>query len=417
MSTSHALALPELASPTAADCLLTILIPCLNEAETIGTCVAKAAAFLAEAKVSGEVLVADNGSTDGSQAIATAGGARIVGTSVRGYGAALAAGISAARGRYVIMSDADDSYDLRNLGGFLKELRNGADLVMGNRFRGGIEPGAMPLLHRYLGNPVLTAIGRLLFHAPVKDFHCGLRGFNRASVLRLGLQTTGMEFASEMVVRASLAGLRMVEVPTTLKKDGRSRLPHLRTWSDGWRHLRFLLLHSPRWTFVYPSLALIIAGSAVAAALAGGPLYITSKTSINIHTFLVACLAVVLGTQGATFGVIAQRYAQRQGLLPHRHHHWLVDGISLEALLRIAGLLFIAGSAGIGWSFFRWEQTGFGVLVGDGLLRIMILSSCAIAAAVQLGFSAFLLGILDLPDGDARSRLLRLRNTFGDPSP
>jgi hypothetical protein len=416
ISTSDALALPELALSATADCALTILIPCLNEAETIGTCVAKAAAFLAESQVPGEVLVADNGSTDGSQAIAAAGGARIVRTSVRGYGAALAAGISAARGRYVIMGDADDSYDLRNLGGFLRELRNGADLVMGNRFRGGIEPGAMPLLHRYLGNPVLTAIGRLLFRAPVRDFHCGLRGFNRASVLRLGLQTTGMEFASEMVVRASLAGLRMVEVPTTLKKDGRSRLPHLRTWRDGWRHLRFLLLHSPRWTFVYPSMALIICGSAVATALAGGPLYITSKISVDIHTFLVACLGVVLGTQGATFGVIAQRYAQRQGLLP-QINHWLVDGISLEVLLRIAALLFVAGSAGLGWSLLSWEQTGFGVLVGEGLLRIMILSSCAIAAAVQLGFSAFLLGILDLPDGDARSRLLALRNTFGDPSP
>jgi hypothetical protein len=412
------LALSELAPSATADCLLTILIPCLNEAETIGTCVAKAAAFLEEARVSGEVLVADNGSTDSSQAIAAAGGARIVRTSVPGYGAALAAGISAARGRYVIMGDADDSYDLRHLDGFLKELRDGADLVMGNRFRGGIEAGAMPLLHRYLGNPVLTAIGRLLFRAPVRDFHCGLRGFNRVSMLQLGLQTTGMEFASEMVVRSSLAGLRMVEVPTTLKKDGRSRLPHLRTWSDGWRHLRFLLLHSPRWTFVYPSLALIICGSALAAALAGGPFHITSRISIDIHTFLVACLAVVIGTQGVTFGVIARRYAERHGLLPQsRHHHWLVDGISLEALLRVAMLLFVAGFAGLGWSFFRWEQTGFGALLGEGLLRIMILSSCAIAAAVQLGFSAFLLGILDLPHGDARSRILGLRNAFGDPSP
>jgi hypothetical protein len=415
ISNSEALALPELSPSATADCFLTILIPCLNEAETIGTCVAKAAAFLAEAQVAGEVLVADNGSTDGSQVIAEASGARIVGTSVRGYGAALATGIAAARGRYVIMGDADDSYDLRNLGSFLGELRDGADLVMGNRFRGGIEAGAMPLLHRYLGNPVLTAIGRLLFRAPVKDFHCGLRGFNRNSVLGLGLQTTGMEFASEMVVRASLAGLRIVEVPTTLKKDGRSRLPHLRTWSDGWRHLRFLLLYSPRWTFVYPSLALIVCGSLVAATLAGGPLYITSKISVDIHTFLVACLAVVVGTQGATFGVIAQRYAQRQGLLP-QSRHWLVDGISLEILLRIAVLLFVAGAAGFGWSLFSWGNTGFGALLGQGLLRIMILSSCAIAAAVQLGFSAFLLGILDLPGRDARARLLELRDAFGDPS-
>jgi hypothetical protein len=378
-------------------------------------CVSKATAFLAEVDVSGEVLVADNGSTDGSQAIAAAQGACVVHTHPHGYGAAVAAGIAVARGRYIIMGDADDSYDLRNLGSFLRELEAGADLVMGNRFRGGIETGAMPLLHRYLGNPVLTAIGRLLFATPVKDFHCGLRGFSRASVLGLRLQTTGMEFASEMVVHASLAGLRIVEVPTTLKKDGRDRAPHLRTWRDGWRHLRFLLLHSPRWTFAYPGLALILGGGIGAALLANGPLHISADVSLDIHTFLVACIAVVLGTQSLTFGVIARRYAKRAGLLPpSRRYHWLIDGISLEMLLRAAALLLLAGGTGLGWSFYSWGKGGFGALPHDELLRLMILSTCGIAAAVQLGFSAFLLGLLDLPCGDVHSQLGNLQKAYGE---
>jgi len=407
----------DLASPAGearlARCVLTILIPCLNEAETIGICVRKAADFLAEAGVDGEVLVADNGSTDGSQALATSFGARVVGVDTRGYGAALAAGIAAARGDYVIMGDADDSYDLRHLDGFLTELRGGADLVMGNRFRGGIEAGAMPLLHRYLGNPVLTAIGRLLFGAPVKDFHCGLRGFSRASVLGLNLQTTGMEFASEMIVRASLAGLRIVEVPTTLKKDGRSRPPHLRTWRDGWRHLRFLLLHSPRWTFVYPGLALIAVGAIGAGALATGPRFISATVSLDIHTFLVACVAMLVGTQSVTFGVIARRYAKRSGLLPPSRHDWLVDGVKLESMLQAAVVLLVAGCAGMLWSVYVWGSTDFGALRGNDLLRPMILSTCGIAAAVQLGLSAFLLGLIDLPSADVRNQIDRLQHAFG----
>lgn len=403
------------AHPAAGDCALTILIPCLNEAETIGICVKKAAAFLAEAQISGEVLVTDNGSTDGSQAIAQARGARVVHAEPRGYGAALAAGIDAARGRYVIMGDADDSYDLRNLGSLLKELQAGADLVMGNRFRGGIETGAMPLLHRYLGNPLLSAIGRLLFGTPIKDFHCGLRGFSRESILGLRLQSKGMEFASEMVVRASLAGLRIVEVPTMLKKDGRHRASHLRTWRDGWRHLRFLLLHSPRWTFGYPGLALILAGGISAALLANGPLHVSRNISLDVHTFLVACIAMVLGTQSLTFGVIARRYAKRVGLLPpSRHYHWLIDGISLEMLLEASALLMLAGGAGLCWSFYAWGRTGFGALPNNELLRLMILSVCGIAAAVQLGLSAFFLGLLDLSSEDIRGQQRDLRKAFGD---
>ncbi len=397
------------------ECLLTVLIPCLNEAETIGICVAKAVAYLREAVVAGEVLVVDNGSTDHSQAIATRGGARVVHSAERGYGAALIAGIDAARGRYIIMGDADDSYDLRNLGGFLRELEAGADLVMGNRFRGGIEMGAMPFLHRYLGNPVLTAIGRTLFGAPVKDFHCGLRGFSRQSILGLKLKTKGMEFASEMVVRASLAGLRIVEVPTTLKKDGRSRLPHLRTWHDGWRHLRFLLLHSPRWTFGYPGLALLLIGAVGAIALARGPIHITSHISLDVHTFLIACMTMLLGTQSLTFGLIARRYAERTGLLPpSRRYHRLLRAINLELLLRLAVVLLIAGTAGMVWSFYAWAKTGFGLLIHDALLRLMIVSTCGIAAAVQLGFSAFFLGVIDLPHGDARRQQNALLEQLGE---
>ena len=239
---------------------LTVVMPCLNEAETVATCVRKAIGFLAESGISGEVLVADNGSTDGSQQLAADAGARVVPISDKGYGNALMGGIVAARGKYVIMGDADDSYDFTNLMPFVNELRKGADLVMGNRFRGGIAPGAMPPLHKYLGNPVLSFVGRLFFRSKIGDFHCGLRGFSRDSVMALNLQATGMEFASEMVVKATLAGQHVTEVPTTLSKDGRSRPPHLRSWRDGWRHLRFLLLFSPRWLFFLPGLALLIAG-------------------------------------------------------------------------------------------------------------------------------------------------------------
>jgi glycosyltransferase involved in cell wall biosynthesis len=242
-------------------CELTVLMPCLNEAATLGTCIAKARAFMARSGVSGEVVVADNGSTDGSQAIARANGARVVDVGVRGYGSALMGGMRAARGRFVVMGDSDDSYDFERLELFIDKLREGYDLVMGNRFRGGIEPGAMPTLHRYLGNPVLTTVGRLLFGSACGDFHCGLRGASRDAMLRLDLRAPGMEFASEMVVKATLAGLRITEVPTTLSPDGRNRPPHLRSWRDGWRHLRFLLLFSPRWLFLYPGFALFVAGA------------------------------------------------------------------------------------------------------------------------------------------------------------
>ena len=251
---------------------LSILMPCLNEAETLATCIEKARGFLHRSGVAGEVIVADNGSTDASRDIARALGARVVEVAARGYGAALSAGIAAARGRYVIMGDSDDSYDFAALDGFVAKLRQGADLVMGNRFRGGIADKAMPRLHRYLGNPVLSFMGRLFFRSPIGDFHCGLRGFARAAILDLRLAAPGMEFASEMVVKATLAGLKVAEVPTTLKPDGRSRPPHLNSWRDGWRHLKLLLTFAPHWLFLYPGVGLAAAGGCLTLALIPGPL-------------------------------------------------------------------------------------------------------------------------------------------------
>jgi Glycosyl transferase family 2 len=290
---------------------LSIVIPCLNEAETIGTCVVKAVGFLRRHCIRGEVVVADNGSTDDSRAIVRGLGGRVVEVPVRGYGAALRAGTAAARGRYVIIGDADDSYDFSDLMPFLASLRAGNELVVGNRFKGGIKPGAMPALHKYLGNPVLSFIGRLLFRVGLGDFHCGLRGFAREAILGLDLHTTGMEFASEMIVCASLAGLSIAEVPTILSKDGRSRPPHLRTWRDGWRHLRFLLLYSPRWLFFYPGFALIVIGLAMNLLLLPGPVTIGLGVVLDIHTMLVADAAAIVGVQSVCFALIASNTRQR----------------------------------------------------------------------------------------------------------
>jgi hypothetical protein len=267
---------------------LSILMPCLNEAETLASCIETN-------RIRGEIVIADNGSTDGSRQIAQSYGVRVIDVPTRGYGAALAAGISAARGRYVIMGDADDSYDFNALMPFLEGLRGGSDLVVGDRFKGGIAPGAMPFLHHYLGNPVLSFLGRLFFRVSCRDFHCGLRGFSREAISGLGLRTTGMEFASEMLVRAGLAKLKITSVPTHLAKDGRSRPPHLHTWSDGWRHLRFLLLFSPRWLFIYPGLAMIALGLGLGFALLPGPVRITPEISLDVHTLIVAAISILVG--------------------------------------------------------------------------------------------------------------------------
>jgi glycosyltransferase involved in cell wall biosynthesis len=375
---------------------LTILMPCLNEAATVGVCIAKARGFLERAGIAGEVVVADNGSEDGSQALAEAGGARVVAVSERGYGAALRAGIGAARGRYVIMGDADDSYDFSRLDAFVEKLRAGHPLVMGNRFKGGIRPGAMPALHRYLGNPVLSFIGRLFFRTRVGDFHCGLRGFDREAVASLDLRTPGMEFASELVVKAALAAWRIAEVPTTLDPDRRGRPPHLRSWRDGWRHLRFLLLFSPRWLFVYPGLALLLLGVVMTTALYFSPLHI-GGLGLDVHSMLYASAGALLGIQLCLFGLFARLSAQLTGLLPPQPElQRLLRWVTLER-----GLLAGLGIALLGliWSvaaFWRWRETGFGALDPRVVMRDTIPAAALMVAGMELFLASFLLSVLRL---------------------
>ena len=375
---------------------LTVVMPCLNEAETVATCVRKAIGFLDASGISGEVLVADNGSTDGSQALATEAGARVVPISDKGYGNALMGGIVAARGKYIIMGDADDSYDFTNLMPFVDELRKGADLVMGNRFAGGIAPGAMPPLHKYLGNPVLSFIGRLFFRSKIGDFHCGLRGFNRDSVMALNLQATGMEFASELVVKASLYGQHVTEVPTTLAKDGRSRPPHLHTWRDGWRHLRFLLLFSPRWLFFLPGLALLIVGLIVGAVVVPHPFKWGSIT-FDVDTLVAASAAVVIGFQSVLFSLFTQVYAGSEGFLPKEPRITrLLEKLSLERGLILGALIGLAGLAGLIFSVLYWHGQGFHNLNYEHSLRLMIPSVTALMVSCQVILGTFFLSILGI---------------------
>lgn len=375
---------------------LSIIMPCLNEAETLAICIIKARGFLERAGISGEVVIADNGSTDGSPEIARANGARVVAVAEKGYGSALRGGIEAARGRYVIMGDADDSYDFVNLMPFIERLRLGDDLVMGNRFRGGIKPGAMPPLHRYLGNPVLTWIGRLFFGSPCGDFHCGLRGFNRESIRRLELRTSGMEFASEMIVRASLERLRISEVPTTLSKDGRSRPPHLRSWRDGWRHLRFLLMYSPRWLFLYPGLVLVMAGLLVGGWLLPQPRQILGVV-FDFHTLFYAGLAVVIGYQSVIFAVSTLLFVSSEGLLPQdRRLNEAFARVSLEAGLMAGLLLVLLGLAGTIWAVADWGLQAFGPLEPGRMMRLLIPSGTALVIGCQTIFASFFLSILGL---------------------
>ncbi|ADG89866.1 dolichol-P-glucose synthetase [Thermobispora bispora] len=375
---------------------LTVVMPCLNEAETVATCVTKAIGFMREHGINGEVVVADNGSTDGSQQLARDAGARVVHVEEKGYGNALMGGIRAARGKYVIMGDADDSYDFTNLMPFIKELRDGADLVMGNRFKGGIAPGAMPPLHRYLGNPVLSFIGRLFFNSPVGDFHCGLRGFRRDSILRLGLQTGGMEFASEMVVKATLQGLDIREVPTTLSPDGRSRPPHLRSWRDGWRHLRFLLLYSPRWLFLIPGLVLMAIGLIMGIALSTGPVFI-GELGFDVDTLVGASAMVVIGYQAVLFAIFTKVYAAEEGFLPQdKRVRRLVDVITLERGLLVGGLLAVAGFGGLIASLVHWGERGFGELIPAESLRLVVPSATAFMMSCQTIFATLFVSILGI---------------------
>ncbi len=375
---------------------LTVVMPCLNEAETVATCVAKAVRFIADSGISGEVVVADNGSTDGSQRLAEQAGARVVQVHDKGYGNALMGGIVAARGEYVIMGDADDSYDFSNLMPFVTQLRGGADLVMGNRFKGGIAPGAMPNLHRYLGNPVLSFAGRLFFHSPIGDFHCGLRGVRRDSALRLGLQATGMEFASEMVVKATLANQKITEVPTTLAKDGRSRPPHLRSWRDGWRHLRFLLLFSPRWLFFLPGLVLFVAGLVIGAIIAAGPLRVGGVT-FDVDTLVAASAMVVIGFQAVFFWLFTQVYAGSEGFLPEEPRvQRLLGTLSLERGLLVGIGIGIAGLVGLVFSLTYWQANKFGQLNYETALRLMVPSVTALVLSCQVILGTFFLSILGI---------------------
>ncbi|MFN3449032.1 MAG: glycosyltransferase family 2 protein [Roseococcus sp.] len=386
--------IPPPAAPAADGLELTILMPCLNEAETLALCIRDAQAFLARSGIAGEVLVADNGSTDGSQAIAESLGARVVPVAERGYGAALRGGIAAARGRFVIMGDSDHSYDFANLDAFVEALRGGADLVMGNRFRGGIEKGAMPFLHRWLGNPVLSFLGRLFFRVPTGDFHCGIRGFSRERILALGLVTPGMEFASEMVVRAALAGLRIAEVPTRLRPDGRSRPPHLRTWRDGWRHLRFLLFYSPRWLFLYPGLGLLGLGAALILLLVGGPVAL-GPVRLDLHSLMAGCLFLLAGLQAVAFAVISRLVGMRRGYLPPMREGFWRRLPLLESGLILAALLLLAGLAGMAATFGGWAGAGFGDIRDPVSPRLFLVWSTVAVAGLQLGFTAFLASILE----------------------
>ena len=375
---------------------LSVVMPCLNEQETVGVCVRKAISSLREAGIRSEVIVADNGSTDGSIEIAQAEGARVVNIGEKGYGNALKGGILASRGEYVLMADSDDSYNFSHIPLFLEQLRAGSDLVMGNRFRGGIERQAMPFLHRYLGNPVLTGIGRLFFRSPCGDFHCGIRGFRKDSFVRMGIRSTGMEFASEMVVKASLLQMKVSEVPTTLSPDGRSRAPHLRTWRDGWRHLCFLLMYSPRWLFLYPGMVLMLSGLIACALLLPGR-RVFHGIGFDVHTLLYAFVSVLLGFQLIAFATFTKVFAITEGLLPEdprltRAFRW----ITLETGLIVGGVLILMGIGGSIFAVSGWARESFGALNTERTLRIVMPSVFSLTMGVQIVFSSFFLSILGL---------------------
>ena len=374
---------------------LTILMPCLNEAETLEICIEKARTFLKQNKINGEILIADNGSTDGSIEIAQrAGGVRICHVSEKGYGNALKAGCREAKGKYVIMGDADDSYDFLNLMPYVEKLRDGYDLVMGNRFKGGIEKGAMPWSHRYVGNPVLSFVGRLFFKSKIGDFHCGLRGYNRESILNLRLKTSGMEYASEMVVMAELNNLKIGEVPTTLSKDGRSRPPHLRSFRDGWRHLKFLFMYAPNWLFLYPGVLLLVAGIVGGCILYTGQLQIFNIT-FSIHTFLYCMFLVVAGFNIIDMFLLVKLYAYNHKFLPQNEVNWNKklneDGFIFSGIL----LLGIGLALGI-YTLIIWKDTGYSELIPEVVMRIAISAVIAMVIGIQAIFSGFLMGILKI---------------------
>lgn len=375
---------------------LTILMPCLNEAETILVCIEKAQKFLQRANIQGEVLIADNGSTDGSQKMARDAGARVVDVSEKGYGSALLGGIAAAQGRFIIMGDADDSYDFLNLDAFVERLRKGDDLVMGNRFKGGIADGAMPALHRYLGNPVLSFVGRLFYRVSARDFHCGLRGFNKEAIKRLALNTSGMEFASEMVVKSSLAGYTISEVPTTLKPDGRSRPPHLRSWRDGWRHLRFLLLFSPRWLFFYPGILLLLLSSLALVALGQGQITMGSIV-FDIHTMLYASAGTVIGLQMCLFALLSRVYGAKFGVFPPPQGllQKFLTAFTLERGLILALVVMFLGGGLASFSLLAWKEAEFKSLQPSEVMRFAIPAASLMIMSMEILMTSFFLAFLE----------------------
>jgi glycosyltransferase involved in cell wall biosynthesis len=381
---------------------LTILMPCLDEAETLALCINKANAWASKSGIATEVLIADNGSTDGSQAIAESLGARVISVKQRGYGSALFHGSMAANGEWIIMGDSDNSYDFSMLDPFIQKLQEGFDLVMGNRFLGGIAQGAMPWKNRYIGNPILTWVGRLLFKCPAKDFHCGLRGFSKDAFLRMDLRTTGMEFASEMVIKANLFGMRIAEVPTILSKDGRLRLPHLRPWQDGWRHLRFMLLFSPRWLFLIPGTALFLVSVVCYVALLTGPVKLGILT-FDLHTLFFAEAGLVLGFLAATLGVVIRMFGIREGLL---QEHSLLKKLRVSPILEVGGLvgismIFVGLLLGFD-ALIDWSAVNFGSLAPGALLRTISISTLLIMLGGVTLMTSLIMGFLALPTREQR---------------
>ena len=371
-------------------------MPCLNEAETLAACIRKARTYLDTSGVDGEIVIGDNGSVDGSQEIARRLGARVIHIPIRGYGAALYGAITAASGRYCIMGDSDASYDFGNLNAFLQKLRDGYDLVMGNRFAGGIERGAMPWKNRYIGNPLLSKIGRILFGANVGDFHCGIRGISKNAFHRMDLRTTGMEFASEMVIKATVMNLRMTEVPATLSRDGRSRPPHLRPYRDGWRHLRFMLLFSPDWLFLYPGLSMMLLGLAVGGTLLSRPIYLNS-VRLGLDTLIYCSTVLIAGVQAVLFSLLARTYAIQEGLYPKSASRGIYSGrITLESGLLTGATLMLAGIAAAIYAFWQWKEHDFGAMVAERIARIVIPSSVAISLGLEVVLFSFLLSTFTL---------------------
>ncbi|MCH9267954.1 glycosyltransferase family 2 protein [Pantoea ananatis] len=376
---------------------ITILMPCLNEAETLHICITKALNWVKSRNLNAEILISDNGSTDGSQEIAKSLGARVVDAPLKGYGAALQFGIENAESEYIVMGDSDDSYDFSRLDMFYDKLHEGYDLVMGNRFAGGIDKGAMPWKNRYIGNPILSTIGKLLFKCESNDFHCGLRGFTKTAYMKMDLRTTGMEFASEMVIKANLLKLKIIEVPTTLSVDGRSRPPHLRPWRDGWRHLRFMMLFSPQWLFIIPGLVLMGLSLLVYLTLYSSEITIGSIT-FGSNTLIYASLGVALGLLSVFFGLFTGIFGAREGLLPATHlskfiarNSVLEYGCIAAIILVLLGFYFGVDTVAI------WAKHDFGSLDYVNVLKKVSLACMLILNGGVLFFSSLMLGFLSLP--------------------